>query len=134
MLTDLKPHFLSREVYEIYASCMFNPAWEKFAAKAQDYAESADIQCFGWTENGSLAGVIVLDVPSGEILGIAVHRDLRGCGVGRRMIAALPASVLRAETDDDAVGFYSRCGFTIEPFVNFYDGQPVRRYRCTLRR
>ena len=55
-----------------------------------------------------------------EILDIAVDPDYRGQGLGSIMIKGMitrncPAKVV-AETDDDAVGFYRKLGFSASPF------------------
>ena len=38
-----------------------------------------------------------------------------------------------AETDDDAVGFYQKNGFSIIEFAETYDGETVVRYKCELK-
>jgi len=37
-----------------------------------------------------------------------------------------------AETDDDAVEFYRRLGFSVQPFVRHFSDGDVTRYRCEL--
>lgn len=37
-----------------------------------------------------------------------------------------------AETDNDAVGFYRKNGFSITEFSEIYDGETVIRYKCEL--
>lgn len=67
-----------------------------------------------------------------EILQIAVDEENRHQGIGRRLIdgaVALerPHEVV-AETDQDAVEFYQRCGFSIESLGEKYPG--VERFQC----
>ena len=65
---------------------------------------------------------------------IAVDPTVQRVGLGRRMIEALfrqlDFSVLRAETDSDAVEFYRACGFTVETLGETYPG--VERFECVL--
>ena len=65
------------------------------------------------------------------IRSIAVAPMWRNCGLGRTPIDALAERVgakrVVAETDDDAVGFYRRCGFAVEDAPRKF-GRP--RYWC----
>ena len=36
-----------------------------------------------------------------------------------------------AETDDDAVMFYRRCGFQTDEFYKTYNTYKAKRYKCT---
>ena len=65
------------------------------------------------------------------IRSIAVAPAWRHRGLGRTLLDSLAgragASMVVAETDDDAVGFYRRCGFAIEDAPPKF-GRP--RYWC----
>lgn len=68
-----------------------------------------------------------------EILDIAVEEIFRHRGFGSRLIIEMisrhtPAQVI-AETDDDAVVFYQKLGFTTDPFQSKWG---IRRYRLHL--
>ena len=126
----------SDAAYAIYRACMYQPTPEKYAALLDTLAPENAYACL---EDGALAGLVFV-VPNGEggveVLGIAVAEALRGRGIGRymvrRLLEAVPCSTLTAETDDDAVDFYRRCGFAVTRFVRAYpDGEAVR-YRCVL--
>lgn len=70
-----------------------------------------------------------------EILHLAVDAPYRGRGWGRTAVrhlgtAVYPDRSLMAETDQDAVGFYARLGFSIEPLGEKYPGR--ERFRCIL--
>ena len=71
-----------------------------------------------------------------KIIGIAVSDKLRCRGIGRHMIQfAIKSESLErieAQTDDDSVGFYRKCGFAAERIiVDYPDGSAVR-YNCVL--
>lgn len=76
------------------------------------------------------------DAVSAVLLHLAVAPAYRKQGLGRyllvSMVSADGISRLDAETDDDAVGFYRRCGFRIQSLGEKYPG--VARYLCTWER
>lgn len=68
---------------------------------------------------------------------IATSERAEGHGIGRALIQSIRTrnvgSAVHAETDDDAVGFYRRLGFTISPRVERDPRWPDRpRYDCDL--
>lgn len=100
-----------------------------------DYRNDPSVQLFGLKEAGMLLGLIGLLPTSPHaavIRHIVVHKEYRGRGIGRTMIAAICQELslvgLEAETDDDAVGFYRRCGFTVQSLGEIHPG--VERYQC----
>ncbi len=113
MIHDIKQNFLTPEVYEIYSQCMYAPTYGKFAEKASAYLNSKSTAVYGYYENAALLGVIVLQAKSPNTAALGRYVELY------------------AETDDDAVTFYERCGFEVEAFQAAYDGIPCKRYRCT---
>ena len=68
-----------------------------------------------------------------EIVHIATAPEYRGRNLARQLVGHLrrmfPAVAIIAETDDEAVGFYRRCLFSVTETAGV-DG--VARYRCTL--
>ena len=138
MIHDIKQSLLSPEGYEIYSQCMYAPSYEKFAEKARFYLDDSSTAVYGYYENTVLLGVIVLQAKApniAEIVGIAVEHTFQHRHIGKELIQYAAAigryTELYAETDNDAVIFYERCGFETEPFQVTYDGTPCKRYRCT---
>lgn len=97
----------------------------------------------GFETGGSLVGCIGYAAETDEsattaaaVQHIAVVPEARRSGVGRTMLRWLREvdglRALRAETDDDAVGFYRRCGFSAER-VTHPRFPAARRWACTLR-
>ncbi len=138
MIHDIRQNFLTPEVYEIYSLCMYAPTYEKFAEKARSYLNNPDSTIYGFYKNSSLLGVIVLQTKiqdTAEIVGIAVERIHQHRHIGEELIQYAMTTgrytKLYAETDDDAVLFYKRCGFETEAVEAAYAGILCRRYRCT---
>ncbi len=97
--------------------------------------EDRDLRLLGATFDDVLVGLIALKLTAearAVIRYLVVDRRHRGNGIGRWMIESVwekhSLSCLEAETDDDAVGFYKRCGFSVHPLGKA--GMDSRRYRC----
>ena len=123
------------DVKELLATAVGNPTPEKIEQLLDDYYASDDHTIFVATQSGKIIGVIGIDCtdkPHGFITHITVSPDMRKQDVGRHLInhttAILELSDIRAETDQDAVGFYRSCGFETEEIESQYSG--VRRFRC----
>ncbi|WP_420596653.1 GNAT family N-acetyltransferase [Deinococcus sp.] len=90
---------------------------------------------FTWEIGGQpLSAVgLLIDGRQAEILHIGTHPETVNKGYGRRLVSAVAAelrlSQLTAETDDDSVGFYRRCGFEIYAAPARSER---RRFRCVL--
>ena len=135
MIKNIKPVFSSPGFYEIYAPCMFEPAYEKFKAKAERFASDMSVSVFGYFEAERVLGVIAVEESEEavEILGIAVKEAERHRGIGSEMadhVLKLFGKKLIAETDDGAVDFYRKNGFEVKKFTAFYGGESVTRYGC----
>lgn len=136
-IIDVKNQLHDKEIQNIIAYSQYMPSPEKLHRIADEYASNRSIHVFGCSEDRVVHGIIVIEetgVNSFEIIGIAVNPDHRMCGIGRELIAyairELNCKNLFAETDDDAVNFYRRCGFTIKNLGQKYKG--VTRYSCSL--
>ena len=123
--------------YEVYKTCMYRPTMEKYEKKIDAYLQEEAVGVFTCMQGSMVVGLIVgrFDGASGmEILGIAVNTAVRKRGIGAymidRLVNAYALCNVTAETDDDAVGFYRKCGFCIMEYTEDYDGKPVTRYRC----
>ncbi len=99
------------------------------------YERSDSWRLYGYERGRRLVGVIGLELrgeAEGTVRHIAVAPEVRLQGVGRRMIELAESwhalSVVDAETDGDAVGFYEACGFRTQSLGEQYPG--VERFRC----
>ena len=127
------------QTYGIYKHCMFMPTEEKFNTKVDQFINDNSVKFFACFEQGKLEGVIVvsfLDQSKIEIVGIAVDLSARNKGVGSYMINQVVNEYgslsVKAETDNEAVGFYRKNGFKITELFEIYGDETVVRYRCEL--
>lgn len=92
----------------------------------------------GWEEAGEIVACAGAEAHGPRSIGIhsiAVEPAWRNRGLGRALLDALAeraeATRIVAETDDDAVGFYRRCGFAVEHALPKFGRA---RYWCVLDR
>ena len=133
--------FRSETFYNIYQACMFLPTPEKFFRKADAFLANPELHLFAAYEGDTPVGVIAVRYGpenSAEIEGIATLPRLRGQGIGASLVDfawnTLSLTELYAQTDDDAVGFYRKCGFTANASIQQYGDTSVTRYDCWLRK
>lgn len=138
-IISIKQKLQNERVLAVLAPSVYQPTSQKLQTLAAQYASAPDIAAFGDIEEDAVRGVIILkpaDSGCWEILRISCAPDHRRRGVARGLIAfalrKTGAHTLLAETDDDAVDFYRRCGFSVAPMGELYPG--VSRYRCILSR
>lgn len=128
---------MSKEAYSIYAPCLYQPSLDRYTEKMENYISDPSFRIFVCEENGIRSGILILN-GSAEIEGIAVAENARLKGVGRFMIEEVmrseDLSLLKAQTDDDSIGFYRRCGFVDECVIIEYPNGSVTRYNCVLAR
>ncbi len=128
------------KTYDIYKHCMFMPTEEKFNDKIDKFLGDKSIKFFACLQQDVIKGVISVSFTEqdrAEIVGIAVDISTRSKGIGSYMINQLVSdyglTFVLALTDDDAVEFYRKCGFSITKFTKtHYDGETVVHYRCEL--
>lgn len=126
---------LQLDAQEILGTALYRPTPEKLDALLASVYAVAETQLFGLaTEEGIVAiiGIRSEGMFKAEVLHIAVAESYRGRGYGRRIMDLVAHTEglmeLHAETDCDAVGFYDRCGFSVESLGEKYPG--VERFLC----
>ena len=127
------------QTYEIYKHCMFMPTEEKFNIKLNQYLNDNSVKIFACFEQDKILGVLVvsfIEQRKIEIIGITVDVSARGKGIGSYMINQVANNYgllsVYAETDNDAVGFYQKNGFSTVEFSETYGNETVVRYKCEL--
>ena len=134
---DAKRHISNPIIQELLAASTFEPTYEKMAAKTDEIRQDDSRELYIWVENGYIYGVcgFIAHPDHVEILNIAVAENTRSRGYGSAMIAALCdkyGTAIHAETDDDAVGFYQKCGFETTEIHKQYGDNKYRRWVCVL--
>jgi len=92
---------------------------------------------YSWIENGETIAVCGFRVLQDkvEICHISVSENARRKGVGKAIIFTMREKyglTIEAETDDEAVDFYRKCGFEATALYKEYDGKKYRRWICIL--
>ena len=129
---------LSEDAFRIYASCMYHPTYGKYRAQMEGWLSDPSVKVYVCENDSMKTGMTVLRIADGaaEIVGIAVSGDSRRKGIGKRLIRSVMDSEdlesLKAQTDEDSIGFYRKCGFTEEKTVVEYPDGPAVRYDCVL--
>ena len=129
---------LSEEAFSIYASCMYHPTYEEYKAQMEDYLHDSSVKVFVCENRGKRIGMMVLKSSgvAAEIIGIAVSDNARHKGIGTQLIQRVMESEdlksVKAQTDDDSIGFYRKCGFSDERIVIEYPDGAAVRYNCVL--
>ncbi len=129
---------LSEEAFLLYASCMYQPRYENFKEQMEDLLNDPSVRVYVCESRGEKTGMMVLKFSDSvaEIIGISVSEKLRRRGTGRHLIEYVMRSEglerINAQTDDDSIGFYRKCGFAEERIVVDYPDGSVVRYNCVL--
>lgn len=137
MIKNIKDILCTQEIYNIYSACMFEPTFNKFKVKTEKMQNDSSVSVYGYFLNGKIIGVISTQETDKvvEIIGIAVDSKKRHSGIGTKLIDYVkdesPKPII-AETDNDAVMFYKKCGFDIEEKIVSKSNVSYRRYVCTL--
>lgn len=137
MIKNIKDILCTQEIYNIYSACMFEPTFNKFKVKTEKMQNDSSVSVYGYFLNGKIIGVISTQETDKvvEIIGIAVDSKKRHSGIGTKLIDYVkdksPKPII-AETDNDAVMFYKKCGFDIEEKIVSKSNVSYSRYMCTL--
>ena len=129
---------LSEEAYSIYAPCMYHPTCEDYRTQMEGFLQASSVKVFVCEDRNRKTGMMVLKFSeaAAEIIGIAVSEKLRRRGIGKQLILSAMEleriGRIEAQTDDDSIGFYRRCGFSEEKSIIDYPDGSVVRYNCIL--
>lgn len=137
MFIDIKNKLDNPAVRKLINESAGDKSTEALDRKAAEFRRNENWHLYGWFENGEILGVCGVVVHSDyvEIYNIAVDSNARKHGIGKAMINAVQENykmIVKAETDDGAVGFYRKCGFVTEAFMKIYNTGEFQRYKCIL--
>lgn len=129
------------EAFEIYKDCMYFPNYDGYKEKMGVMAADPAISIYLCRKAEEKVGILSLrriDNGGAEIEGIAVLAGSRGSGIGKYMFQEAmereKLTWITAETDEDAVDFYRKCGFQVTELGAIYGAGKRLRYCCSLER
>lgn len=130
---------LTEEAFTIYQQCMYQHTYEAYRNKIIEYANDNNTKIFVCFIENRIIGMIILKLTgdkSAELMGIAVCNCFQKQGIGSFLVRESANTMnlcrIMAETDDDAVGFYTKLGFEISKETRDYANGRVVRYHCML--
>ena len=132
-ICDVKEKLSDSAILHLLAPSVFNPTPERLLSRAEKYQADDKSKVYAYSENGEYKGIIVFKTEdnTAEILDIAVKPEYRKHGIGKSLIdfifTQFPIDTITAETDDEAVEFYKRCGFNV---IGFGMKCNNKRYIC----
>ncbi|HNX13774.1 MAG TPA: GNAT family N-acetyltransferase [Oscillospiraceae bacterium] len=136
-IINIKNRLHEPAIRSVFTLSMYLPTPEKLALRAAAYQADPDVSVFACFDKEKPLGTIVLTnhgAQSFEIMSIAVIPNCRNQGIGSKLITyaaqSLHCAQITAETDNDAIGFYRRCGFVITSLGEKYP--KCIRYLCKL--
>ncbi|MCL2046418.1 MAG: GNAT family N-acetyltransferase [Oscillospiraceae bacterium] len=134
MLYEVNEKLNDPLVRNILSACLFDNTPEGIDNAINKYPGEL---FYGWHENDELVAVCGFRVfdKKVEICHIAVIESSRYKGIGKAIISTLREKyglAIEVETDDDAVGFYKKCGFQTKALYKKHGDTEYRRWICVL--
>lgn len=132
---NVKASLFDYEILALMKPSVYDPTLERLKCRTEKYSADKNIFVYACKIDSVYAGIVVLKTENdtAEILDIAVKPEYRKHGIGKSLIdfifTQFPIDNITAETDDEAVGFYKKCGFAVTPVGEFCD---TKRYFCKL--
>ena len=130
-ICDIKEIMTEPDILKLLAPSVYNPTEERLLNRAKKYQEDEETNVYVYKEDNEYKGIVVFEIVnnSATILDIAVKSKHQGQGIGSKLIDFIFNSFnvdsIIAETDDDAIGFYKKYGFTVADTKVKFD---VKRY------
>ena len=134
-IVDVKASLFDYEILALMKPSVYDPTPERLKCRAEKYSADKNIFVYACKIDSVYAGIVVLKTENNtaEILDIAVKSEYRKNGIGRKLInfifTQFPIDTITAETDDEADGFYKKCGFSVTPTEKVGG---TERYFCKL--
>lgn len=132
-ITDIKNSLCDKNIYFLLAPSVFNPTTERLLSRAEKYQADKKVKAYTYSKNGEYKGIVVfkIEANTAEILDIAVKPEYQGKHIGSRLIdyifTRFAVNKITAETDDDAIVFYKKYGFTV---TDTKLNRDTKRYVC----
>ena len=133
LISDIKGNVNNSVISELLAPSVYNPTKERLLNRAKKYSEGENIYIYSFNQNDFYRGIVVfkLENNSAQILDIAIKPEYQKKGIGTKLLDFIvnefEIDKIIAETDDDAVSFYRKYGFSVSEAETEYD---TKRYQC----
>ena len=130
---DVKDEIENFHIAQLLAPSVYKPTKDKLINRAKKYKEDKNICIYAYKDTGMYKGIIVFKVKDdvATILDFAVKPEYQRKGIGTKFIDFIADKFgiekIVAETDDDAVGFYRKYGFSVSSAETEFD---IDRYIC----
>lgn len=127
---------VSKELIDLLSPSIYKPSSTKVQKIIENYLSSDTKKLYVYKKHKVLLGIVGIEFSSNKIIlkHMAVKDTFRRQGIGSKLILFLSSeykTTIELETDDDAIGFYTKIGFESENLGEIYPG--FTRYRCTLK-
>ena len=132
-ICDIKENITKIDILQLLAQSVYNPTEERLLNRAKKYQEDESTNIYAYKHNGEYNGIVIFKIAnnSAAILDIAVKLEYQGQGIGSILIDFIfdqfEVDNITAKTDDDAIGFYKKYGFTVADTKVEFD---TKRYVC----
>ena len=132
-ICNIKEIITEPNMLQMLAPSVYNPTEERLLNRAKKYQEDESTNIYVYKEDGRYKGIVIFKIVnnSATILDIAVKPDYQGQGIGSKLMDfifnSFDVDSITAETDDDAIGFYKKYGFTVADTKVKFD---TKRYVC----
>ncbi len=132
-ICDVKEIIIEPDILKLLAPSVYNPTKERLLNRARRYQEDENTNIYAYKDNDEYKGIVVFNIAksSATILDVAVKPEYQGQGIGSKLMDfifnSFDVDSITAETDDDAIGFYKKYGFTVADTKAEFD---TKRYVC----
>jgi len=134
-ICDIKEIITEPDILKLLAPSVYNPTEERLLNRAKKYGEDENSNIYAYKHNGQYKGIVIFKIAnnSSTIHDIAVKPEYQGRGIGSKLIDFIfnrfGVQSITAETDDDAIEFYKKYGFSVVDVKAVFG---TKRYVCVL--
>lgn len=126
-----------KQFFDCICDALYEPNEDKIEKLLLEFEMNKSKEIFGIFRKNNLIGVIAITTNESIIINyIGVNMDERNNGIGTKLITFIKnranKSIL-AETDNEAVHFYEKTGFSSKKIIKKYGTKDIIRFECTFK-